>query len=223
MRAMIFGGGGTLGSALVRELGSSFQVAATRRVPNDSGNLIFDFMDPKFDPNILEYMRQSDVVVVSAAVPVDGLLLSMSPEAIRRGIQVNLETPLLIAKNFIKERVSIGNPGRIIFIGSIAGETGFKGLSVYGATKAGLVATAKSISREYGSRNIRAFVVAPGFFESSMTQGLTNSQLDSIARRTPGSNLVTAQQVASAVRLLAQGKLDGMNGRVLTFDNGGTI
>src|SRR5699024_12303242 len=60
--------------------------------------------------------------------------------------------------------------GRVIFISSVVGLYGSPGQINYAASKAGLVGMARSLTRELGSRNITANVVASGYIDTEMTQ-----------------------------------------------------
>jgi len=62
--------------------------------------------------------------------------------------------------------------GSIIAIGSFAALSGPVGQTNYAAAKAALIGLTQSIAREYGSKNVRANVVLPGFLETRMTQAL---------------------------------------------------
>jgi 3-oxoacyl-[acyl-carrier protein] reductase len=63
--------------------------------------------------------------------------------------------------------------GHLIFITSIMATTGNIGQASYTAAKAGVIALAKSIAQEYGSKNIRANMVCPGFQKTRLTAGMT--------------------------------------------------
>ncbi len=76
--------------------------------------------------------------------------------------------------------------GRMIFISSVVGLTGGAGQVNYAASKAGLVGIARSITRELGSRNITANVVAPGFIETDMTAVLSERPQGGVPQADPG-------------------------------------
>lgn len=221
----VFGGKGTLGGEIASSLASSFDVAITTREKAnlDPANFEFDFHNPIFGAGLLAMMRKSSSIVISAAVPGDGLLLSMSEEKIREAIAINLATPLLIVKSYLRERLSVGLGGRVVVISSIAASSGLKGLSVYGATKSGLEAAVASLAREMGPRGFDFYAVAPGFFPSNLSSGLSQDQLLSIKRRTPAGQLVSPEEIAAVVVQICQGFLSPLSGRTLTLDYGATL
>src|SRR5271165_358790 len=65
--------------------------------------------------------------------------------------------------------------GRIVFMSSVVAEMGNVGQTAYAATKAALIGAAKSIAREFASRNITVNVVAPGFIDTEMTAGMNDA------------------------------------------------
>ena len=73
----------------------------------------------------------------------------------------------------------------------------------YAASKAGLVGMARSITRELGTRNITANVVAPGFIETEMTAVLTDARKAEIIKAVPAGRLASTDEVAAAVTFLA--------------------
>jgi 3-oxoacyl-[acyl-carrier protein] reductase len=110
--------------------------------------------------------------------------------------------------------------GRIINISSIVGMSGYRGLSVYGATKAALDGFTRALARELGSRGITVNSIAPGYLRTEMSHGLDADQLGQIVRRTPSGRLGEAEDVARAVQFLAASESDYITGHVLVVDGG---
>lgn len=224
-RAVVFGGNGTLGFQIAKSLRERFSevIVTSRRMPTLAEEFQFDFLKPEFSPEFESALGRADAIVISAAVAGDGLLLSMSPNRISETLKVNLETPLLIVKRFLTLRLSSGLGGRVVFVSSIAASTGFSGLSVYGATKAGLESAARALAREMGARDFEFYAVAPGFFESALSSGLSQENLNKIQRRSVSGTLVSPRAVANLIAMLAKGELSSATGRSFTLDEGGTL
>ena len=109
-----------------------------------------------------------DVLVNNAGITKDGLMMRMSESQWDAVIAVNLKS----AFNFIHAVLPImmrQRGGSIINMASVVGVHGNAGQANYAASKAGLIALAKSIAQEVGSRGIRANAIAPGFIETDMT------------------------------------------------------
>lgn len=160
-------------------------------------------------------------LVNNAAIGADGVLATMHEQDIARSLLVNLQSPIVLTK-YVARSMLLNGAGRIINISSIIGSTGFSGLSVYAATKAGLVGFTKSLSRELGKASITVNCVAPGYMETEMTKGIPPDKLTSIKRRSPSGMLTTVESVADSVSFLLSNGGSMINGIVLTVDNGST-
>ncbi|HET6533952.1 MAG TPA: SDR family oxidoreductase, partial [Actinoplanes sp.] len=110
--------------------------------------------------------------------------------------------------------------GRMIFISSVVGLYGGPGQVNYSASKAGLVGVARSITRELGSRNITANVVAPGFINTEMTDVLPDARKAEIRNAIPAGRLADPDEVAAAVTWLASDASGYISGAVIPVDGG---
>ena len=160
-------------------------------------------------------------LVNNAAVGADGVLATMHEHDIAHSLKVNLQSPIVLTK-YVSRSMLLGGSGRIINISSIIGSTGFSGLSVYAATKAGLIGFTKSLSRELGKANITVNCIAPGYMDTDMTKGIAADKLLSIKRRSPSGKLATVESVAASVSFLLSDGGEMINGTTVTVDAGST-
>ena len=160
-------------------------------------------------------------LVNNAAIGADGVLATMHEHDIAQTLLVNLQSPIVLTK-YVSRSMLLGGAGRIINISSIIGSTGYSGLSVYAATKAGLIGFTKSLSRELGKAGITVNCVAPGYMDTDMTKGIAPDKLSSIKRRSPSGKLATVESVAASVSFLLGEGGDMINGTTLTVDAGST-
>lgn len=160
-------------------------------------------------------------LINNAAVGADGVLATMHEHDIEQSLKVNLHSPIVLTK-YVSRSMLLGGSGRIINISSIIGSTGFSGLSVYAATKAGLIGFTKSLSRELGKANITVNCIAPGYMDTDMTKGIPADKLLSIKRRSPSGKLATVESVAASVSFLLSDAGDMINGTTITVDAGST-
>lgn len=159
------------------------------------------------------------IAVANAGITRDGLLLRMKDEDLGDVLRVNLEGPAYLARAAVRVMMR-QRWGRLIFMGSIVGEMGNAGQSAYAAAKGGLSGLAKSIAREYGSRNVTANVVSPGFIETEMTAGLPDEAKQSFLKATPAGRLGQANEVAAAVLYLASQEAAFVTGTTLRVNGG---
>lgn len=160
-------------------------------------------------------------LVNNAALGLDGVLATMHESDISKVLRVNVEAPILLTKYLLRPML-INRKGRVINISSIIGSTGFKGLAVYGATKAAMNGFTKSLSREVGKAGITVNSVAPGYMATDMTTGLEGEKLESIKRRSPLGQLAHVDDVAGMVNYLMSDEAKMITGTVMTVDAGST-
>lgn len=160
-----------------------------------------------------------EVLVANAGITDDTLLLRMSEEQFERVIDTNLTGAYRVAKR-ASAKMLRARWGRLIFISSVVGLYGGPGQVNYAASKAGLVGMARSITRELGTRNITANVVAPGFIETEMTAVLPEARKAEIINSVPAGRLASPDEVAAAVTFLAGDSAAYISGAVLPVDGG---
>ncbi len=160
-----------------------------------------------------------EVLVANAGITDDTLLLRMSEEQFTRVLDTNLTGSFRVAKR-ASAKMLRARWGRIIFISSVVGLYGGPGQVNYAASKAGLVGMARSITRELGSRNITANVVAPGFINTEMTDVLPDTRKAEILKAIPAGRLAAPEEVAQAVTFLAGDGAAYISGAVIPVDGG---
>jgi NAD(P)-dependent dehydrogenase (short-subunit alcohol dehydrogenase family) len=160
-----------------------------------------------------------EVLVANAGITDDTLLLRMSEEQFTRVLDTNLTGSFRVAKR-ASSKMLRAKWGRIIFISSVVGLYGGPGQVNYAASKAGLVGMARSITRELGSRNITANVIAPGFIATEMTDVLSDARKEEILKAIPAGRLATPDEVAQAVTFIAGDSAAYISGAVIPVDGG---
>jgi 3-oxoacyl-[acyl-carrier protein] reductase len=160
-----------------------------------------------------------EVLVANAGVTRDQLLMRMSDEEYDAVVDTNLGGAFRCARRAVKGMIRLKR-GRIIFISSVVGLYGAPGQANYAASKSALVGLARSVSREPGSRNITANVVAPGFIETDMTAALPEERQKAYLASIPAGRFGQTDEVAAAVRFLASDDAAYITGAVIPVDGG---
>ncbi|MBG6064327.1 3-oxoacyl-ACP reductase FabG [Micromonospora ureilytica] len=160
-----------------------------------------------------------EVLVANAGMTADTLLLRMSEEQFTDVVDTNLTGAFRVAKR-ASGKMLRAKWGRMIFISSVVGLAGGAGQVNYAASKAGLVGVARSITRELGSRNITANVVAPGFIDTDMTAGLSGDRKAEIVKSIPAGRMASPDEVAAVVTWLASDSAGYVSGAVIPVDGG---
>ncbi|MBD5216990.1 MAG: 3-oxoacyl-[acyl-carrier-protein] reductase [Bacteroidales bacterium] len=160
-----------------------------------------------------------DILVNNAGITKDGLMLRMTEAQWDAVIAVNLKS----AFNFIHAVLPImmrQKHGSIINMASVVGVHGNAGQSNYAASKAGLIALAKSIAQEVGSRGIRANAIAPGFIETAMTAALPDSVREEWKQKIPLRRGGQVEDIANVATFLASDLSGYVTGQVIQVDGG---
>lgn len=185
-----------------------------------------DVSDPDQVDDLFEQVATElgtvDVLVNNAGITRDNLLLRMSPEDFDAVIQTNLRSAFLCTKASLRGMLK-ARWGRIISIASVAGISGNAGQANYAASKAGMIAFAKSIAKEVGSRGITSNVVAPGYIETDMTDALGDSVKESASFAIALGRFGQPEEVAEVVGFLASDASSYITGQVLAVDGGITL
>jgi NAD(P)-dependent dehydrogenase (short-subunit alcohol dehydrogenase family) len=139
-------------------------------------------------------------------------------------VAVNQTGAFIAAQAFARIAIAHARPASIVFVGSVAGISGAGRLAAYSATKAALVGLAKSLAWDWARHRIRVNVIAPGYVETDMTEGVRGSE--SLARmilsRTPQGRMAAPGEIADLVVFLASDSASYATGSVFTLDGGWT-
>jgi len=160
-----------------------------------------------------------DVLVNNAGITKDGLMMRMTEAQWDAVIAVNLKS----AFNFIHAVLPImlrQRSGSIINMASVVGVHGNAGQANYAASKAGLIALAKSIAQEVGSRGIRANAIAPGFIETAMTAALPEDIRKEWCQKIPLRRGGQVEDIANVATFLASDMSSYVTGQVIQVDGG---
>jgi 3-oxoacyl-[acyl-carrier protein] reductase len=160
-----------------------------------------------------------DILIANAGISIDGLLLRLKDEDFDRLWSTNVRGAVACAKASIKSMMRT-KAGRIIFLSSVVGEMGNVGQTAYASTKAAVIGAAKSIAREYASRNITVNVVAPGFITTDMTASMTDAMKEQMVKVVPLARVGTPREIATACVYLASDEASYVTGQVLRVNGG---
>ena len=168
---------------------------------------------------ILKEFGHIDILVNNAGITKDGLVLRMSEAQWDAVIAVNLKS----AFNFIHAVIpsmARQKGGSIINMASIAGQMGNPGQINYASSKAGLIAMAKTVAKEMGSRGIRANAIAPGFIVSEMTNALPEAVREEYIKNIPLKRGGTVEEIANTALYLASDLSSYVTGQVIAVNGG---
>ncbi len=169
--------------------------------------------------SLLEKHGRLDVLVANAGIAVDGLLLRLKDDDLTRLFDTNVRGALTCARLATKAMMK-PRTGRVIFVSSVVGEMGNVGQTAYAATKAALIGAARSIAREFASRNITVNVVAPGYIDTDMTSGMNDAMRAKLLELIPLGRTGRAREVGTACAFLASDEAAYITGQTLRVNGG---
>ena len=168
---------------------------------------------------VKEEFGSVDILVNNAGITKDGLMLRMTELQWDAVINVNLKS----AFNFIHACVPVmmrQRGGSIINMASVVGVHGNAGQANYAASKAGMIALAKSVGQEMGPKGIRANAIAPGFIDTAMTQALPENIRKEWISKIPLRRGGTVEDIANTALFLASDLSSYVCGQVIQVDGG---
>ena len=160
-----------------------------------------------------------DILVNNAGITKDGLMLRMTEAQWDAVINVNLKS----AFNFTHALIPImmrQRGGSIINMASVVGVHGNAGQANYSASKAGMIALAKSVAQEMGPKGIRANAIAPGFIETAMTAALSDEIKADWMKKIPLRRGGKPEDIADVATFLASDLSSYVTGQVIQVDGG---
>jgi NAD(P)-dependent dehydrogenase (short-subunit alcohol dehydrogenase family) len=200
--------------ALVEGLGRRALVVATDvSKPEDCQALV--------DATMAEFGRV-DVLVNNAGIGTAYPATRETPDQFREVIDINLNGCYWMAQACGR----VMQPGSaIVNISSVLGLT-TAGLpqAAYASSKAGLIGMTRDLAQQWtGRKGIRVNALAPGFFESEMTQQYPDGYLDAMQIRIPAGRKGDAEELAAALVFLVSDAGGYVTGQTLAVDGGMTV
>lgn len=230
--ALVTGGTGGIGSAIIEELSregyfvagfynkNSIQASQIHR-QTGADMVAADITDASaveqaVNATIKKYGR-IDVLVNNAGIAQQKLFSDLSAEEISLMLDINLKGAMLVTKAVIPSMVS-NKYGRIINISSVWGVFGGSCEAHYSASKAGLIGFSKALSRELGLSNITVNCIAPGMIDTHMNDGIADK--DCFLSQTSLQKIGRPADVACLVGFLASDNAGYITGQVIGVDGG---
>ena len=160
-----------------------------------------------------------DILVNNAGTTRDNLLALMTEKEWDDVLSTNLKSVFLMTKAVSRPMVK-QRSGTIINISSIIGITGNAGQANYAASKAGMIALTKSVSKELAKRNIRVNAIAPGFIRTRMTDQISPEVQQKILEQIPLGRYGEPEEVAQVALFLASEGSRYITGQIVVVDGG---
>ncbi len=225
--AIITGGTGAIGKALVAEFSKDYDVVFTynsnvaeaERLSEKYGATAVkcDISKPEEIKKISPYVKNCALLVNNAGISQIKLFTDITDEDWAQMIGVNLSGVFYLTREVVPAMVH-NKSGSIINISSVWGVYGASCEVHYSAAKAGVIGLTKALSKELGPSDIRVNCIAPGVIESRMNAHLSEEEMAELTDSTPLCRIGSPEEIAHAARFFEQNRF--ATGQILGVDGG---
>jgi 2-deoxy-D-gluconate 3-dehydrogenase len=186
---------------------------------------------PDYQGLIAEIERQLgpvDILFNNAAYATLKGLLDQTAEEWDGVIETNLTACAMLAKYAAQSMIARKSGGKIINVGSIAGNFGTSAFPSYAISKAGLQGLTRCLAVELAPHNIQVNSLVPGWFATDMTEWIRTgpeyaAALREMIRRTPRGRFGETEEITGPALFLASSASDHMTGAELVIDGGFSV
>ena len=225
--AIITGGTGAIGKALVKEFSGDYETiftylnneAAAHELSETCGAAAVkcDISDPDALRVLDRYMNGCSLLINNAGIAQIKLFTDITNEDWRRMTDINLSGVFYLTRD-VSAHMIRNKSGCIINISSVWGVHGASCEVHYSAAKAGVIGLTKALAKELGPSDIRVNCIAPGVIDSPMNGHLSMDEMQALCDETPLCRIGKPEDVAKAARFLEQSGF--VTGQVIGIDGG---
>ncbi|MCH4353796.1 MULTISPECIES: elongation factor P 5-aminopentanone reductase [Staphylococcus] len=207
MRALVLGGSGTIGTAIVERLLEEGNEVIIQYFQSDLKALqdkykgeAVEFIQADLTQNIdlettFAHIKYLDCLIYSSGTALYGLLQDMSDIDIDLSYNIHVKQLIRCCRYFI-DLIRQSEFGRIIVISSIWGETGASMETIYSAMKSAQIGFVKALSQELAMTNVTVNAITPGFVSGNMSQVFNSDELKAILEELPQQRMINPCEIA---------------------------
>ncbi|MBM2658903.1 elongation factor P 5-aminopentanone reductase [Staphylococcus pseudoxylosus] len=231
MKALVIGGSGTIGKAIVnRLLSDGFEVIVHYNSTNIE-TLQSDYIgkpvevlqcDLNQDIDLESYfswITKLDCLVYASGTALYGQLQDVTDKEIDDCYQIHVRQLIRICRFFI-DQLRQSSQGRIVVISSIWGETGASMESIYSTMKGAQIAFVKALSQELAMTTVTVNAIAPGFVSGNMARVWSEEELQAITEELPQQRLIDPIEIAHTCSYLCHPMARSITGTIQKVNGG---
>lgn len=169
---------------------------------------------------ILSSKQPIDILVNNAGITYNALFQMSTLEKMQEVFQINYFAPMILTQYIVKIMVKNGG-GSIINLSSSAAIDSNPGRGVYGASKAAILCSTKTIASELGGKGIRANCIAPGITDTAMVaESMSDAVIAETISKTMLQRIGKPMDIANTALFLASDLSSYVTGQVIRVDGG---
>jgi gluconate 5-dehydrogenase len=232
-RVLLTGATGGIGNAIARGLhGRGAHVLLTGRrldalvelvdsLGERAEPLVADLSDRDAVASLTDRAGHVDVLVNNAGITLRKPLLELSLDEWHTVVDANLTSTYVVTRAVAPGMIERGG-GKIVNVCSVTSELARETIAAYAAAKGGLKMLTRAMCSEWARYGIQANAIAPGYFETDLTEPLrADGAFDAWLRaRVPAGRWGIPDELGGAVVFFASSASDYVNGQILYVDGG---
>jgi L-xylulose reductase len=231
-RALVTGAGAGIGRATARRLaaegaavvGLDLHAAGLRETFRDIPEAELAVVDVTSDEGVaaLREAAPADVLVNAAGVLSRHALLEHPLEDWNRTLQVNLQAPFRLSREYAREHLRRRTRGAIVNVCSVESFVALPEHAAYTASKGALLMLTRAFALELAPHDIRVNGVAPGVTETGMNAAARADPVraGTLAAAIPLGRFAGPEEQAAGICFLASEEASYITGTVLAIDGG---
>ncbi len=231
MRALVLGGSGSIGTAIVEQLlidgyevdlqfNTSDETQLKAQYQNKKVNLIQCDLSGNVNlDHLFGHIQQLDCIIYAAGNALYGMLQDMTDEQIDMTYQIHVHQLIRISRYFV-DILRQSENGRIIVISSIWGETGASMETIYATMKSAQLGFVKSLSQELSQTSVTVNAITPGFVSGNMSDKWSKDELNQILDELPQHRMIAPNEIAYACSYLYHPMAKSITGTIQKVNGG---
>ena len=225
MKAVVIGGSGTIGKAIVQRLLDDGYEVIVQYYRAEITTLMTEFKDypvqfvqcdltanPNYD-ELFQAIQNIDCLIYASGTALYGQLQDTSDEEIDRCYRIHVRECIRISRYFV-DQLRMSQQGRIIVISSIWGETGASLETIYSSMKSAQLGFVKALSQELAMTSVTVNAISPGIVSGNMSAVWSEEELTAILNELPQQRLIDPHEIAHTCAYLCHPLAKSVTGTV---------
>ena len=164
--------------------------------------------------------KNIDILVNNAGILFNSLFQMTSEKQLKEIFQVNYFSQIYLTQ-MISRGMAKNKTGNIIFVSSTSAINGDYGRFAYSSSKAAILSSVKTLSKELSGYNIRVNAISPGLtgtdlMLSNTKENIIKSEVEKISLK----RIASTNEIADVILFLASKKSSYVNGQNIVIDGG---